>query len=117
MIRTDFQVDARNRRFAVYRRLLDGVDHGRPSTTRPKTVYLLSSDGASPVTMKNEVDGARRIVAARHGEDALDVLRVVELRRQGPNHLLLLLGERTARRHAPVWMTKPRTTRWNDVPS
>ena len=27
----------------------------RPSITRPKTVYLPSSDGASAVTMKNEV--------------------------------------------------------------
>ncbi len=43
--------------------------------------------------------GARRIVAARHREDAFDVLGVVELRRQRPNHLLLLLGQRTARRH------------------
>ncbi len=69
-----------------------------PSTTRPNTVYLPSSDGASPVTMKNEVDGARGIVAARHREDALDVLRVVELRLQVAHQLLLLLGQRPARR-------------------
>ena len=68
-----------------------------PSTTRPKAVYFPSSELASPVQMKNDVSRARRIVAVRHRDDALDVLRVVELRRQRADDLLLLLGERPAR--------------------
>ena len=65
-----------------------------PSTTRPKTVYLLSSDGASPVTMKNDV-----VALAGSSPRAIDRIPftcfdVVELRLQRSDQLLLLLGQR-----------------------
>ena len=51
----------------------------------------------SPVQMKNDVVALSGCVAARHRDDALHVLRVVELRRQVVHQLLLLLGQRRRR--------------------
>ena len=65
-----------------------------PSTTRPNAVYWPSSAVDAPMTDEERRRRAVGRVAARHRHDAFDVLRVVELRREVVNELLLLFGQR-----------------------
>ena len=91
---------------------------GMPSTTRPNTVYLLSSDGALPRQTKNDVcalpGSSPRAIERMPASCGVGLNSGGRLTTNGrcfcDSGAFRLVS-------APVWTTKPGTTRWKAVPS
>src|SRR4249919_719029 len=90
------QVDARCGRLAADRRRLDLVEDVEALDHPAEDGVFTVERGRVSRDYEERGGGAGGIVAARHGHDAFDVLRAVELRLKVVDELLLFFGKRTA---------------------
>src|SRR5262245_20226157 len=90
------EINTRHRRLAVYSGLLDGLDDGEPIHDLPEHAVFVIERARIARDDEERCRSARWIITASHGEDALHVRRVAELRFERVDILPLFLCQRTS---------------------